>query len=245
MRSVLLALLILASPAAALNEGLQCVPFARAVSGVEIRGDAHTWWGQAAGRYDRGNQPKVGAVLAFKPYAGMRLGHVAAVRRIVDDRTILVSHANWSLIDGTRGHIENNVRVIDVSDAGDWSKVRVWFDKLGDLGTTHWPVHGFIYPGKVRGEWEVKRAVAELTGGRSGWERPATVRVALASQPSVKSSVQSSVQSSTKMLRFSNGFMADIDKAAAKEASGRSVTFGAVKPKIKRDILGDLIAGIR
>jgi surface antigen len=233
MRSVLLALLILASPAAALNEGLQCVPFARAVSGVEIRGDAHTWWGQAAGRYDRGNQPKVGAVLAFKPYAGMRLGHVAAVRRIVDDRTILVSHANWSLIDGTRGHIENDVRVVDVSDAGDWSKVRVWFDKLGDLGTTHWPVHGFIYPGKVRGDREVKLAVAALTGGQGAWERPATVRVVLASQPSAK------------VLRFSNGFMADIDKAAAKEVKGRNNTLGSAASKAKRDTIGDIIEKLK
>jgi surface antigen len=231
MRSVLFALLIVASPAAALNEGLQCVPFARAVSGVEIRGDAHTWWGQAAGRYDRGNQPKVGAVLAFKPYAGMRLGHVAAVRRIVDDRTILVSHANWSLIDGTRGHIENNVRVIDVSDAGDWSKVRVWFDKLGDLGTTHWPVHGFIYPGKVRGEREVKLAVAELTGGQGAWERPATVRVAALRQPTT-----------IKTLKFSSGFLADIDKAAAKERKGNAFAVAKAKSRKANDI-EDLLLG--
>jgi surface antigen len=233
MRFALLALLILASPAVALNEGLQCVPFARAVSGVEIRGDAHTWWGQAAGRYDRGNQPKVGAVLAFKPYAGMRLGHVAAVRSIIDDRTILVSHANWSLIDGTRGHIENDVRVVDVSDAGDWSKVRVWFDKLGDLGTTHWPVHGFIYPGKVRGDREVKLAVAALTGGQGAWERPATVRVVFASQPSAK------------VLRFSNGFMADIDKAAAKEVKDRNNTLGSAASKAKRDTIGDIIEKLK
>ncbi len=233
MRSAFLALLIVASPAAALNEGLQCVPFARAVSGVEIRGDAHTWWGQAAGRYDRGNRPRVGAVLAFKPYGSMRLGHVAAVRRIIDDRTILVSHANWSLIEGTRGHIENDVRVVDVSDAGDWSEVRVWFDSLGDLGTTHWPVHGFIYPGKVRGEREVRTAVAELTGGRNGWQGAGLVRMALAPQPIAKT------------LRFSNGFMADIDKAAVKEAKGRTVALGATKPQAKHDAIGDIIAGLR
>jgi surface antigen len=237
MRSVLLALLVVASPAAALNEGLQCVPFARAVSGVEIRGDAHTWWDQAAGRYDRGSRPRLGAVLAFKPYGGMRLGHVAAVRKIIDDRTILVSHANWSLIEGTRGHIENDVRVVDVSDAGDWSEVRVWFDSLGDLGTTHWPVHGFIYPGKVRGEREVKVAVAELIGGRGGWERPTAVRVALVSQ--------FSVQSSTKILRFSNGFMADIDKAAAKEVKGRNNALGSVASKAKRDTIGDIIEKLK
>jgi surface antigen len=226
MRFAFLTLLILASPAAALNEGLQCVPFARAVSGVEIRGDAHTWWDQAAGRYDRGDRPKVGAVLAFKPYAGMRLGHVAAVRKIIDGRTILVSHANWSLIGGTRGHIENDVLIVDVSDAGDWSEVRVWFDSLGGLGTTHWPVHGFIYPGKVRGEREARLAVAELTGGRSGWEKPSPVRTALVSQAPAKA------------LSFSSGFMAVIDKAAAKEAGKAQA-----KPQ-KMQSIEDLLAGL-
>ena len=39
---------------------LQCVPYARQVSGIRIFGDAHTWWDQAAGHYARGNRPKVG-----------------------------------------------------------------------------------------------------------------------------------------------------------------------------------------
>lgn len=45
---------------------LQCVPYARIVSGVEIRGDALTWWDQAAAQYQRGHEPKKGAVLAFR-----------------------------------------------------------------------------------------------------------------------------------------------------------------------------------
>lgn len=125
---------------------VECVPIARQQSGIAIYGDAHTWWGQAEGRFARGNVPRKGAVLAFKPYGAMTLGHVAAVSKVVDDRTILVTHANWSLIDGRRGQVERNVRVIDVSEAGDWSRVRVWYAPLADLGTTHWPVHGFIYP---------------------------------------------------------------------------------------------------
>jgi hypothetical protein len=36
------------------NGPLQCVPYARLVSGVAIRGDAWTWWDQAAARYSRG-----------------------------------------------------------------------------------------------------------------------------------------------------------------------------------------------
>ncbi len=94
---------------------VECVPVARQVSGIGIYGDAHTWWGQAERRFARGNAPRKGAVLAFKPHGAMVLGHVAAVSKIVDDRTILVTHANWSLIDGRRGQIERNVRVIDVS----------------------------------------------------------------------------------------------------------------------------------
>jgi surface antigen len=124
----------------------QCVPIARMLSGIEIRGDAHTWWGQASGRYDRGRAPKRGAVLAFKPHGSMRLGHVAAVSKVIDDRTILVTHSNWSTINGRRGQIERNVRVVDASDNNDWSRVKVWYAPLGDIGTTVWPVHGFIYP---------------------------------------------------------------------------------------------------
>jgi surface antigen len=124
----------------------ECVPIARSLSGIQIRGDAHTWWGQADGRYRRGNEPKRGAVLAFKPYGNMALGHVAAVSKVIDDRTILVTHSNWSRINGVRGQIERDVQVIDVSDEGDWSRVRVWFAPIADLGTTEWPVHGFIYP---------------------------------------------------------------------------------------------------
>ncbi len=124
----------------------ECVPFARAVSGIQIYGDALTWWDQAEGRYRRGNRPRIGAVMAFIPYGRMELGHVATVSDIVDARTILITHANWSPINGRRGQVERDVKVIDVSEAGDWSAVRVWYAPNEDLGGTAWPVHGFIYP---------------------------------------------------------------------------------------------------
>ena len=124
---------------------LQCVPYARKVSGIQIRGDAWTWWDQAAGRYSRGYLPRVGAVMAFRPHGKMVLGHVAAVSRIIDTRTILLRHANWSLINGRRGQIEDNVRAVDVSPDNDWSEVRVWFAPIHGLGSTPWPVAGFIY----------------------------------------------------------------------------------------------------
>lgn len=124
----------------------ECVPYARAVSGIEIFGDAHTWWDKAAGHFARGRTPRPGAVLAFIPHGRMELGHVATVSAIIDKRTIRVSHANWSPINGRRGQVERDVTVVDASDAGDWSAVRVWFAPNQALGSTAWPVHGFIYP---------------------------------------------------------------------------------------------------
>ena len=43
---------------AELTPYLQCVPYARQVSGVQIYGDARTWWDQAQGRYATGTVPK-------------------------------------------------------------------------------------------------------------------------------------------------------------------------------------------
>ena len=139
--------LMTATPAAA--QFWQCVTFARSVSGIEIRGNANTWWSQAEGRYERGHTPKAGSVLAFSPTSRMRVGHVAMVSKVVSDREVLLTHANWS----RRGAIETNVRAIDVSDAGDWSMVKVWYGPQGDLGTSAYPTKGFIYSGHApRGE---------------------------------------------------------------------------------------------
>lgn len=145
-RAMLIALLLSTFSAPAM--ALQCVPFARESSGIEIFGNAKTWWYKAAGNYDRGTAPQVGAVMAFKPTRGMPIGHVATVSQIVSDREVLISHSNWSRINGRRGQIERNVRVLDVSVSGDWSKVRVWYAPLQDLGTSTYPLFGFIYAGK-------------------------------------------------------------------------------------------------
>lgn len=123
---------------------LECVPYARMTSGIQIYGDAYTWWNQARGRYATGSEPQVGSVMAIKPYANSRLGHVATVSRVVDSRTILLSHANWSV----PGEIERNVTALDVSPKNDWSEVRIWYAPRRGLGTTRWPVSGFIYNAK-------------------------------------------------------------------------------------------------
>lgn len=123
----------------------QCVPFARLLSGIQIFGDARTWWQQAIGKYDTGFQPKAGAVLCFKPTERMKLGHVAVVSEVLTDRIIQITHANWSPIEGSRGKVEKDVTLVDVSPAGDWSAVKVWYDPNRDLGGSTYPTYGFIY----------------------------------------------------------------------------------------------------
>ncbi|WP_395334416.1 CHAP domain-containing protein [Novosphingobium sp. BL-8H] len=127
--------------AQALASPLQCVPYARDHSGIDIHGNAWTWWDKARGIYARGNAPKIGAVLAMAPSQAMPLGHVAVVEKIVDSRHILLDHANWS----SPGRIERGALAEDVSAAGDWSEVRVWYAPSGGLGSRTNPVFGFIY----------------------------------------------------------------------------------------------------
>lgn len=117
---------------------LWCVPFARAVTGVEIRGNARVWWDAAKGTYARGHEPQVGAVMAFAASRAMPKGHVAVVSHVVSDREILVDQANWE-----RNRITEDTLVVDVSDKGDWSKVKV-ASASGTLGRVN-PVNGFIY----------------------------------------------------------------------------------------------------
>lgn len=137
--AAVLTLAVQAPPA--LAGTLQCVPYAREVSGIDIRGNAKTWWAQAEGRYERGSKPKVGAVLNFRPTSAMPQGHVATVGEIVDERHILLDHANWS----GPGKIERRALAEDVSEAGDWSAVRVWYAPIGKLGLRASPTFGFIY----------------------------------------------------------------------------------------------------
>lgn len=124
---------------------LQCVPYARDHSGIEIHGNAWTWWEKAKGLYERGAAPRIGAVLAMARSAAMPLGHVAVVRKIVDARHILLDHANWS----GPGKVDHGALAEDVSAAGDWSQIRVWYGPTGGLGSRSNPVSGFIYPGST------------------------------------------------------------------------------------------------
>ena len=145
--SVALAMASIVSAPANASSGSfwQCVTFARMFSGIQLFGNAATWWNQAVGKYSRGDVPKAGAVMVFKSIGSMRAGHVATVSQVVSDRIVKVTHANWS----SPGKVESDVEVMDVSAANDWSKVRVWFKNLHDLGTSSYPVYGFIYGGKA------------------------------------------------------------------------------------------------
>lgn len=150
LHCTLLACAIVAAPLPAQAASLldyvgQCVPFARAASGIQIYGDAWTWWAQAKGKYQRGSEPKVGAVIVFAKTSRLPLGHVGVISRIVDRRVALITQANWSVIDGERGHAEQDVTLFDVSRDNDWSEVRVWYKGMDGLGSSTYPIYGFIY----------------------------------------------------------------------------------------------------
>lgn len=142
----------------------ECVPFARAVSGIQIWGNAWTWWEQAAGKYARGRQPRAGAVLVFAKSDQLQLGHVAVVSRIVEDRVVMVTHANWSRFGGKRGRAEQDVTLFDVSPNGDWSRVKVWYRDNEGLGGSSYPTYGFVYATPLTGTAPARPSSA-MTGG--------------------------------------------------------------------------------
>ncbi len=120
----------------------ECVPFARAVSGVQIWGDAYTWWDQAKGQYPRSSSPAEGSVLVLRGWNDDRRGHVAVVKRALGPRLIRVDHANWL----HAGEVSLDVPVIDVSPANDWSEVRVWNIPGAYWGGRTYLAQGFIHP---------------------------------------------------------------------------------------------------
>lgn len=116
-----------------------CVPFARNLSGVNIHGNARTWWSQAQDQFDVGQRPSVGAVMAFRATPGMPLGHVAVVSEVTSDRMLRIDHANWH-----RNKVSLGMAVIDVSENNDWSRVRLESNP-GSFGSVY-PINGFIRP---------------------------------------------------------------------------------------------------
>lgn len=153
---------------------LECVPYAREHSAVNIHGDAYTWWDKAAGVYSRGHTPLEGAVMVMVGYAGKHRAHVAVVRRMVSAREIRIDHANWL----NDGKIYVNDPVMDVSDANDWTQVKVWNIRSGSWGTKIYNVKGFIGPGTTDGEAVV--ASNNVNTVVAGWDDPIARQIASA-----------------------------------------------------------------
>lgn len=153
---------------------LQCVPFAREISGIALVGNAVTWWNKAAGTYERGSRPELGAVLNFRGIGRMKLGHVAVVSRVIDSRNVQIDHANWS----SRGAISRNISVIDVSPNNDWSAVRVALGWSSDYGSVY-PTYGFIYDRPDRGVMVANTGVmpSPALAAASADARPANERI--------------------------------------------------------------------
>lgn len=124
---------------------LECVPYARARSGLALYGDAATWWDKAEGRYAKRRAPQIGSVIVLTGYAGPGRGHVGVVSALVSAREIRLDHANW-LGDGA---IYIDDPVADVSPQNDWSEVRVWNPHTVAWGRKTYLVEGFIGPDRI------------------------------------------------------------------------------------------------
>ena len=131
--------------AAGTSTSLECAPFARQVTGIQLYGEAASWWDQASGRYDRRSNPVEGGVLVFRRSSRLPSGHVSVVARQVSDREIKVTQANW-----VHRRITRDESVLDVSARNDWSRVRVWWAPSNTIGTTIFPTYGFIAPVRAR-----------------------------------------------------------------------------------------------
>jgi len=137
--------LMAATGAASARDAWQCVPFARMVSGIQLFGDAWTWWdGAPASRYERGDQPQLGAVLVLRKTRSLFHGHVAVVTNLIGPREILVTHANWGNGWAIPGVVYSGMRAVDDSPLNDWTAVRFWNAKAGAFGRIY-PAYGFVY----------------------------------------------------------------------------------------------------
>ena len=120
---------------------LECAPFARALTGMQLSGAAYSWWDGAAGRYDRSSHPADGSVLVLRQESRLPSGHVAVVSRVLSDREVMVTQANW-----VHHRVTEDQPVVDVSEANDWTEVRVWWPPSGQMGSHDYPAYGFIRP---------------------------------------------------------------------------------------------------
>ncbi len=133
---------------------VECAPFARALTGVALSGAAADWWQQARGRYPRSQSPTVGSLLVLRRSGRLPSGHVAVVSQVVSRRQILVTQANW-----VHHRVTEDQPVVDISEDGDWSMVRIWWPPSGQMGTSGYPAYGFIRPDNPPGHGRIAAAV--------------------------------------------------------------------------------------
>jgi hypothetical protein len=147
------------------SASVECAPFARALTGVSLSGDAADWWRQAAGRYPRAQKPEVGSLLVLRRSGRLPSGHVAVVSGVLSQREIMVTQANW-----VHHRITEDQPVIDVSENGDWSMVRMWWPPSEQMGTSVYPAFGFIRPDHPVGRDRLIAATpAAVRMAESGW----------------------------------------------------------------------------
>ena len=127
-------------PAPDNGQRMQCVPYARAFTGIFIRGDAWTWWHSAGGYFSRGNVPEPYSLLVLAKTDRLRSGHLSVVVAVDGPREIRVSHANW--LNDER--ILEDMPVQDVSERNDWSQVRFWNPRTNAFGRVY-EAYGFVY----------------------------------------------------------------------------------------------------
>jgi surface antigen len=165
------------------SAGISCVPYARQVTGMDISGNGREWWNNAAGRYARGQRPERGSILSFPASGGMQHGHVAVVSRVIDSRVIEIDHANWAGPGIRRGTVMRGVRVVDASDANDWTQVRVQVGWTAESFGRVYPTHGFIY-NRPYGSGEMLAAnLASPAASRTAAAGPAQARQGQRSAP--------------------------------------------------------------
>ena len=136
---------------------LECAPFARERSGVQLYGAAADWWQKADGRYIRTRAPVAGSVLVFRRSSRLSNGHVAVVTRVLSERQILVTHANW-----VHHRVSEDMPVIDVSPSNNWTMVRVWWPPSNRMGVTEYPTYGFILSDRTSHDQLITRTLRAI-----------------------------------------------------------------------------------
>ena len=124
--------------------GISCVPFARNDSGIEVAGNAWQWWDNAAGVYARGSVPEA----RQRPRLPRQRPHAPRPCRGRQPRGQCPRRSRSTTptggARGMHGGVARNMPVVDVSEANDWSAVRVGLGESGEFGSVY-PTYGFIY----------------------------------------------------------------------------------------------------